>query len=466
MQDLEQNRKTVLVTGATGMIGRGLCVQLLEQNYDLVVLSRNADAAKKQLGSIPARYYSWKDFSQMPPAEAFEGVHYVIHLAGAGVADRRWTKARKEEIMESRRLGTRNLVERIKLMKAAPLAVVGASAIGIYGSRGDEVLTEDATQAKGFLADVCREWEQAYAPLKSLGVRTSVLRIGIVLGSSGGALEKMLPLYRIGFGGPLGNGQQWMSWIHVDDLRAMFVHALKSESVSGVFNAVAPTPVRNSEFNSALARCCSRWAIAPAPSFVLKLVMGEMASVILASQNVSTQKIEKTGFQFKFRNLSDALSDLHHSTELGFFYNLDVYQWVPASMDRVFPFFSDARNLGKITPPWLSFRVDKVSTAQIQTGTLIDYKISVRGLPMRWRTLIEDWNPPHQFVDLQLKGPYQLWHHTHSFTPLKGGVLLRDRVKYRVPFSILGDIVGFLWVRGDINKIFNFRQSTVGELFK
>jgi uncharacterized protein (TIGR01777 family) len=456
----------ILVTGATGFIGRGLSVDILRSGYQLVVLSRNIKEAQQTLGHLPARYFEWPDFRNRPPQEAFEGVDYVVHLAGAGVTDKRWTPQRKEEILQSRILGTKNLVDAILEMPSPPKAVIGASAIAFYGSRSDELLTESSNASTGYLSELCQSWEKAYAPLRRCGIRNVVLRIGIVLGSGGGPLSQMLPFYRLCLGGRIGSGRQWISWIHVSDMRQIIMQSLKNSTMEGVFNAVAPNPVQNIEFNRSLAACSQRPGIAHAPAFALKLVAGEMSHLVLDSQRVSSDKILSTGFKFAFDDLNSALQDLLQPLQDNFSYGLNGYQWVSAPLQKVFPFFSNPHNLEKITPPWLQFKVDKMSTPEIQSGMLIDYKLRVRALPLRWRTLIELWNPPKQFVDVQLKGPYNLWHHTHTFEEISGGVLLSDQVRYRLPLGLLGDLVHLIWVKNDVAKIFQFRQKTIAEMFQ
>ena len=232
----------------------------------------------------------------------------MVHLAGSPVAQR-WTPWAKKEIRASRVKGTHHLVTALSTMKQRPMVLVCASAIGIYGDRGDEVLTEASPVATGFLADVCREWESEADLAESLGVRVVKLRFGIALGRKGGALEKMLPPFRAFMGGRLGTGSQWMSWIHIDDIVGLIRYAL-AYPLTGVVNATAPNPVRNSEFTRELGATLHRPAIFPVPAAALKIMLGDMASVLLASQRVLPKAAETGGYRFAYPELGPALRNL------------------------------------------------------------------------------------------------------------------------------------------------------------
>lgn len=299
----------VLVTGGTGFVGRPLVSKLVQSGHDVVVLSRNVEKAKASF-SEPVSVFPWNAETGTPPIEAYQGVEAIIHLAGESIAAGRWTQAQKKKILDSRVLSTQNLLKGAIEAKAKLKAVVTASAIGIYGDRGNDALSETSPQGIGFLADVCRAWEKAsnYPGLES--VRKVNLRIGIVLEKNGGALQKLLPIFKLGGGGPVGNGKQWMSWIHREDLVEMIVFALTHDNVQGVYNAVTPNPSTNAQFSKALGQALSRPAFLPAPGFALKLAMGEMSDLVLASQKVEAKKIQEAGFKFKFANIQEALNDI------------------------------------------------------------------------------------------------------------------------------------------------------------
>jgi uncharacterized protein (TIGR01777 family) len=296
-----------LVTGATGFVGPRL-LRLLDKP---VVVSRNPDRARQSIGHLAGRIVRWDPMEGPPPPEAFEGIDVVYHLAGESVAGARWTTAQKARIRDSRVVGTRHLVQGIAQAATKPATLVSASAVGYYGSRGDEELTESASPADDFLARVCVEWEQEAMAADRLGVRVVTARTGIVLGSgSGGALAKMLTPFKLGAGGPLGNGRQWMPWIHVADLARLYVHAADHGEIRGPMNSVAPNPVRNSEFTKALGRQLHRPAFMPAPYLGLRLVFGEFAQVLFASQRVIPRVALDTGFTFQFPDITSALREI------------------------------------------------------------------------------------------------------------------------------------------------------------
>jgi uncharacterized protein (TIGR01777 family) len=295
-----------LVTGATGFVGPRL-LRLLDRP---VVVTRNPDRARSVVGHLAERIIRWDPLEGPPPAEAFDGVDAVLHLAGESVAEGRWTAAQKNRIRDSRVVGTRHLVQGIAQAARKPAVLVSASAVGYYGDRGDEELTESAPPADDFLAKVCVDWEREAAAAEKAGVRVVTARTGIVLGAGGGALAKMLTPFKLGGGGPLGNGRQWMPWVHVADLARLYVHAADTPTIRGPMNAVAPNPVRNLEFTKALGRALHRPAFIPAPYFGLRLLFGEFAQVLFASQRVIPRVALDTGFVFQFPEIAGALREI------------------------------------------------------------------------------------------------------------------------------------------------------------
>jgi uncharacterized protein (TIGR01777 family) len=295
-----------LVTGATGFVGPRL-LRLLDRP---VALSRDPDRARARIGHLVDRIVRWDPLQGPPPREAFEGVDTVFHLAGESVAEGRWTAAQKAKIRDSRVVGTRHLVQGIVQAAARPAVLVSASAVGFYGNRGDDELTESAPPASDFLAQVCIDWEREALAAEQAGVRVVTARTGIVLGAGGGALAKMLLPFKLGAGGPLGNGRQWMPWVHVADLARLYVHAADTASIVGPMNAVAPNPVRNGEFTKALARQLHRPAFMPAPYLGLRLAFGEFAQVLFASQRVIPKVAVDTGFVFQYPEIAGALREI------------------------------------------------------------------------------------------------------------------------------------------------------------
>ncbi len=293
----------ITLTGATGFIGGHLVQALLSGGHQLSILTRTG-----RPGSNP-RYFEW-DNSCLPPAEALQA-DAIIHLAGESVAQR-WTAEVKRQIRSSRVDVTRALVNGIAQAASKPEVLISASAIGIYGPRGDEILTEGSSAGSGFLEDVCIAWERESQRAAELGVRVVNPRLGIVLGPDGGALQKMVPPFRIGVGGRLGSGTQWMSWIHIDDVVGLLQFALERSEVSGPMNVTAPCPVKNADFTRDLASVLKRPAILPVPLFALKLLFGEMSSVLVSSQRVVPQAATKADYDFRYRKIRPALEQILH----------------------------------------------------------------------------------------------------------------------------------------------------------
>jgi uncharacterized protein (TIGR01777 family) len=296
----------ILITGATGLIGRSICRSLVNEGHQVVALSRRQPAAMDLAGVIP---FHWAPTVESPPAEAWEGVDAVIHLAGEPVASR-WTEEQKRRIRDSRVEGSRNLVAGMSAAPRPPKVLVSASAVGFYGDRGDEILDESSAPGSGFLSQVCLDWEAEALRAHELGARVALVRIGVALSPSGGALEKMLLPFKLGMGGRLGDGKQWFPWIHIDDIAGIFLHALTSPAVDRPINGVAPEVVTNQEFTRELAAALNRPVFFPVPKFALRALMGEMAEVVTASQRVVPQVALDTGYQFKHPTLRPALESL------------------------------------------------------------------------------------------------------------------------------------------------------------
>jgi uncharacterized protein (TIGR01777 family) len=297
-----------LITGATGFLGRHLWTALRDAGHEGTVLVRDPKRAAKLVSG--ARVLQWKGTIGLPPEEAFEGVDVVVNLIGESVA-RRWNNERKRRFRDSRVLPTRALVERMELLAHRPRAMISIAGTGYYGNRGDEVLTEAAKPGAGFLARLSQEWEAAALTANALGVRTVVLRSGVVLGRDGGILARILPPFRLGIGGRLGNGRQYFPWIHLSDLVGILLLLVSKEGFSGPVNAVAPEPVTNAEFTVVLGKALGRPTGFAVPAFALKLVFGEMAEeVLLASQRVSPIRALEAGYEFKYPLLAPAIADL------------------------------------------------------------------------------------------------------------------------------------------------------------
>ena len=289
------------------MVGTRLSELLIEQDYTVSHLSRSPGD-----DSSPITTYLWDIKQQYINPEAIPQADYIVHLAGAGVADQRWTDQRKQAILKSRTESTRLLHHALSQQDHSIKAFVSASAIGIYGTdTGDTLLTEESPAADDFLADVVVQWEAVVDTIEALGIRTVKHRIGIVLSDKGGALVPVARTVRWGVGAPLGSGQQYMSWIHLDDLCRLFIYALENETMTGVYNAVGPQPITNQAFTKETARVLHRPLWLPnVPAFALKAALGELSSVVLGGNRVSDQKIKDAGFEHKFNKIEVALADL------------------------------------------------------------------------------------------------------------------------------------------------------------
>jgi len=292
----------IAVSGSSGMVGSALISSLTREGHRVTRLVRKAATGEDIAWDI---VQGVKDLSRL------EGVDAVVHLAGENIAAGRWTAARKEEIRRSRVEGTRRLCESLARLSRRPKALVSASAMGFYGDRGDEVLRENSPPGNDFLAQVCREWEAATEPASQAGIRVIHLRFGMILSPAGGALKKMLLPFKLGAGGRIGSGRQFMSWIAIDDAVGAIHHVIITESLRGAVNAVAPTPVTNAEYTRTLARVLSRPGVALMPAFAARIAFGEMAdALLLASQRVMPTRLQETGYRFKHSELDGALRHL------------------------------------------------------------------------------------------------------------------------------------------------------------
>ena len=297
------------ITGSTGLVGSAVVAVLSAAGHEVVPLVRRAPAP----GEKAVR---WDPVRREIDAAGLEGHDAVLHLAGENVGSGRWTTARKAAIRDSRVNGTHLLCDVLAGLARPPETLACASAVGYYGDRGEETLTEESPPGTGYLADVCREWEAASGPAARKGIRVVALRIGMVLSSKGGALPRMLPLFRAGLGGVIGTGSQYVSWVALDDLPGIFLHAVQRGDLSGPVNAVAPRPVTNREFTEALGKVLSRPTPLPVPAFALRLGVGrEMAdTLLLSSARAVPRRLEETGYRFRFPELGAAL---HHILRKG-----------------------------------------------------------------------------------------------------------------------------------------------------
>jgi uncharacterized protein (TIGR01777 family) len=297
----------ITVTGATGLIGRQLVAALKQRGDEVTILSRNPDTAGSSLGVTAL---AWDPINEEAPVEAVNGADAVIHLAGEPVSQR-WTAAAKDAIRASRVDGTSNLVAAMRQAQTRPGAFISGSAVGWYGPLGPERVEETAPAGSGFLAEVCSAGEKAAEQAAELGIRTAIVRTGVVLSAEGGALAKMLPPFKAGVGGPVAGGKQMMPWIHIDDMVALLIAAVDGGSEwAGPINGTAPTPVSNRDFSKALGRALKRPSFSPVPSFAIKAMYGEMSEIVLTGQNAVPSKATSLGFTWQHGDLNEALQSV------------------------------------------------------------------------------------------------------------------------------------------------------------
>jgi hypothetical protein len=296
----------VTLTGATGLIGTGIVRALRARGDAVTVLTREPDRARGALGDVEA--HAWRPLEEPAPAAALSGRDAVVHLAGEPVGQR-WNDESRHAIRASREVGTRNLVAGLAAAEDRPGVLVSASGVDYYGPRGDEPVTEDAPPGNDFLAQVCVAWEREAAAAGEHGVRVALLRTGVVLEKAGGALSKMLPFFRLGVGGPVAGGRQYLPWIHADDIVGLYLAALDGADWQGPFNACAPEPATNRDFSHALGRALHRPAFAPVPGLAIHLLYGAMAEIVTTGQRAVPARALEHGYAFRHTDLEQALRD-------------------------------------------------------------------------------------------------------------------------------------------------------------
>jgi uncharacterized protein (TIGR01777 family) len=299
----------IALTGATGSIGRILVKKLSERGDEITVFTRNPEQAERKLPSVK-KIVKW-NYSKIDDwVRELNGTNVVVHLAGANLAAKRWNEEYKKLAYDSRIISTRNLAEAIKSADIKPNAFICANAVGIYGDRGDEILTESSSLGNDFLANLCTDWESEANKTEDFGARYISIRTGLVLKKDEGLMKKLIPSFKLFLGGWLGNGRQWFPWIHIDDIVRIYLHAIDNPNVKGAVNAASPGIVTNKEFSKILGKVLKRPALFPVPKIALRIVSGELGNYVTDSQRISIEKISRSGFKFKYENLEMALKDL------------------------------------------------------------------------------------------------------------------------------------------------------------
>lgn len=299
------NNKRLLITGGSGFIGSRLVPVLSAQGFEVTVMTRDPDRTALHFKHTVAT------IKQLDSLKHSGGFDVVINLAGQGITDRRWTHTIKKQLRQSRLITTQNLIRYLLEIEKRPECFISGSAVGYYGNQGDKVIDEQVSGDSSFASKLCYDWERKAQLAEVMGIRTCYLRTGIVLGKKGGALSRMLPAFKFGLGGRMGNGRQWMSWIHIDDLVGIILYIINHQAINGAVNGTAPKPVTNKEFSSTLARVLKRPAMLPMPAFALKLMLGEMAQeLLLSGQRVMPKKLLDAGYEFRYTQLEQALTEI------------------------------------------------------------------------------------------------------------------------------------------------------------
>lgn len=465
----------ILVTGATGFVGRALILRLQRDGHAIRALVRSPRRARDLLGAEV----------ELAPVEegiarAVAGCDAIINLAGESVAQGRWTATRKRGLWDSRVALTQSLVAAIAADPERPRVLVSASAVGYYGDRGDEALTEASPPGRDYLAQMCQAWESAAEAAREHGVRVCCVRVSLVLGVGGGVFEKLRPIARAGLAGPLGSGAQWFPWIHLHDLVEIFARAVSDARFSGTIVGAAPEPVTNRAFTQALARALGRWTFLPVPAWALRLALGEAASALLAGQRASSARAAELDLRFVFPTLEAALADLCDPMVVPQFEAaaevppspylqarratraLRQRAEIDAPLESVAAFFSRAENLGPMTPASATMTIETPRPITGGAGAQVEYTLRVGPARVRWVTEFEVWDLPRRFVDVQRRGPFASWWHEHRFEASGAGTTrMEDQVFYRTPLGPFGWVAERLFVRPQLREIFRFRAHAL-----
>lgn len=466
----------VFLTGATGFLGRALTLALRRDGHTVLAWVRSPERARALLGD-QAELVSMAS-GEVGLRVALEGCDAVVNLAGEPVLSR-WTAQRRAELRASRVDLTAKLVAALEGTQLRPRVLVSGSAVGFYGDRGDELLSESSPAGTGFLPGLCAAWEAAARRAEGLGVRVVLVRTGIVLGLDGGALVSMLPPFRLGAGGRIGSGRQRMPWIHVEDWVRVVCAALGDERWRGPVNVTAPEPPTNRDFTRALAGVLAKPALFPVPGFALRLVFGSAASILLESQRAAPARLAELGFVHRFPELSAALRDLltdgrarieripsqdatratHGSTYLTArppTHLLGTTTELAVPLEQAFRFFSAPENLGLLTPRASGFQL-RASSGPPRVGATLDHRLRIGPFALTWRTRFETWQPNERFTDVQERGPFRAWWHEHRFEARGPRTHMHDRVLLAMPFGPLGALALRLFVADRLGDLFAHR---------
>jgi len=454
--------KTIVIAGATGFIGQELGIELVRKGYGLTVLTRDPDKYEGRL-AFPCKLLAVGKDNSLEVEKEIDGAYAVINLAGQSIDTGSWTLEGKNSIYASRLGAVRNLVATIKKVNRAPKLFLQASASGYYG-KSDDLCTEAHGPGDSFLAKVCVDLETEGQKIESLGTRFIAMRIGVVLGH-GGALEKINQLYAAGIGARFLGTKGHFPWVAIEDVVAAFVFMIEhaeTKNIKGPVNVVGPATASLDDLHTSLTHVHGAQLAPPAPAWMVRAVAAKKAVLLFDSARVIPEALTSHGFEFSVETCDHAIKRIFAKGRKGQF-RLVQKQFVRASMDQIWSFFSLPQNLEALTPPWLRFKIKSLSTETMGNGTTILYKLRLKGVPVTWKSIISEFEEKKQFKDEQLVGPYNIWEHTHKFERLGDGVLVIDDIVYSLPLGKLGTMVASWYVLKDLGQIFSYRAGAVAK---
>lgn len=434
----------IIITGGSGLIGQALTKELIHGGHEVYILNRNPDQTIRQLPDATAVY--WDGKTQGDWVNYVNGADAIINLAGESIAGKnllnmRWTSKRKIQIRESRVNAGKVLVEAIRTVEDKPALLIQSSAVGIYGPLADQIVDENYPIANDYLAKVCVDWEKSTKEVESMGVRRVILRTGLVFSKDGGIFSLLKLPFSLFVGGTLGSGLQYLSWIHIDDVVEGVKFLIEDQKAVGIFNFSAPIPVSNKEFAKKMGKAMQRPSLIPLPSFVMKLALGEVSTLALDGQRVVPSHLLERGYQFKYKNLEDALVDLLQPTHR--------YQHsflVKATKEKVAAFHQNTQVLKHLTPFPITVQFKQVEP--VGEGTRTIFSLWFGPIPVKWEAVHHDFNPPDGFSDTQAEGPFDSWHHRHIFKAMdENHTMVIDDINAVFGKGLFAGIMSrFIWV--------------------
>lgn len=453
----------VLVTGATGLIGRHVCKQLLQSGHQLTVITRSQKKYNEIVG-LPA-YILEHDLIKGPlkSSPILESIEVIIHLAGENIAGSRWSKAFKQKLYDSRVKTTQHLLDSFIHLEQKKLSlIISASGIGIYNI-SDEKCNEQAPTRKdsSFFSQLCHAWEKCVDE-KRLSARVVRVRLGPVLARDGGMLAQMEPYARAGVLGRMPGRDFWMSWIHIEDVVRGLMFCIENDKISDVVNFTSPEPCLYLDFVHALNQTFKKRDFLPPPKFLLSILHGEMMNTLTESHRILPQKLMDQGFSFCFQKIHTAFANLYKNFLLPL--RFEGSQWVSKDRNVVFDFFSSPKNLEKITLPQFKLQLIEPYPSRIEKDVEIDYNINMYGLNIKSKSKITTYKPPDLFVDEGVKGLFHKWRHVHQFQSLAGGTLIEDRVNYQLPYYL--SLLGHRMAKARIKEMFDYRRKMISHFLK